>query len=89
MQHRYEAVEQLRRDLIEYRIELTDAAEERFNEWVERELPVWHPLIACEHQSKCHGLEIATLKGKNTRKRWHPSITRKDNGYWEANSYPL
>jgi len=89
MQHRYEAVEQLRRDLIDYRVELTDDAKERFDNWVEHDLPASDPLMACEQQSTCHGLEIALLKGKNTRKRWHPSITRKDNGYWEANSYTL
>ena len=88
MRYRHEAVDQLLKDQADYGIEISADSRERFSNWLEHDLPVSDPLIACEEQSRCD-LEIQKLKGRNTKKWWHVSITRKDNGFWESNSYPL
>jgi hypothetical protein len=88
MQYRHDAVEQLIQDQSNHKIVLTDDAQKQFDHWVEYDLPVSDPMIACEEQRKL-SLEIDKLKGKNTRKYWHVFVTRKDNGCWEAYSYPL
>jgi len=88
MFHRHDAVQKLIQDQSDYKIELSEDSKNRFQSWLAHDLPASDPLIPLEEQSRC-SLEIEKIKGRNTRKYWHVSVTRKDNGYWESNSYPL
>jgi hypothetical protein len=86
--NRYEAVNWLEADMEERGIVLTADAKTQWDHWLECELPASDPMIACE-VSTHRNLEIDTMKGKNTRKYWHPRITRTDGGVFEANAYVL
>lgn len=88
MIYRHQAVDALMKDMNDYRIVLTEDGQRELDHWIECDLPASDPMVMCEQRSQ-RSIEIATLKGKPTRKRWQVSITRKDNGYWEHNSYPL
>lgn len=86
--NRHEAVTWLEEDRAERGITLTADSQTQWDQWIEHELPSSDPMDACEVMTDRH-LEIAKMKGKNTKKFWHPRITRTDGGVFEVGAYVL
>jgi hypothetical protein len=81
-----QAVEALNQDLVQYRIELSNP--EAFDQWIAHSQPGSDPMEMREVVTRgC--FEIASYRGRGTRKCWQVVITRLDSGRWEPVSYPL
>lgn len=81
-----DAVDAILEDLLLVKGELAKPSE--FNDWIAHDMPASDPLDMVMTTKRC-GFELATLKGRNTRKFFNVVITRMDNGRWEPLAYVL